>query len=370
MRVRVICARLVSLLLVCGAGLTVTSCDPVGYPAYDRTQLLTEVTDSLIVPAMHEQTTRATTLRTTTAALCTTTNATTLTAARTAWVDALIAWNGTVAYQLGPATTLGFEAHASWPAETAAIETIIAGTDTIDAHYIDTLGSPVRGFATLEYLLFAYPGYTTTDDAMTLTALGNTRRCTYAAMVADELARLASQLDTAWRPSGGNFRDVFVNASDPNTYSTPQAAVSALVSQVIEAIDQVRDDKVGSPIGRTTHAGTVQSPYAHASVAAMEACLSSASDAWLGTPHGLDAFLRTRNTRLASSVMSEFTATQAAISALESPPLSPAWESYVAGTEHAAGNTAYDHLQTLQTSLSSDVAATLGLSLVLPGDGD
>ncbi len=368
MRVRVISWGLGSFLLFCGASLA--GCEPVGYPAYDRTQLLTEVTDSLIVPALHEQTTRATSLHTATTALCTTTNATTLAAARAAWVDALVAWNGTVAYQIGPAATLDFEAHASWPADSVAIEAIVDGTDEINAHYVDTLGAPTRGFTTLEYLLFAYPGYTTADDAMTLTALGNTRRCMYAEWIADELARLATQLETAWSPSGGNFRDVFVNASDPNTYTTPQAAVNALVSQVVEAIDQVRDDKVGTPLGLTTHTGGVQSPYAHASVAAMEACLRSASDAWLGTPHGLDAFLRTRNERLATSVSSEFTAAEAAVMGLESPPLTPAWESYATGATHTEGDAAYDRLQTLQTSLSTDVAATLGLSLVLPGDGD
>lgn len=350
--------------------LCLPSCEGPGYPPYDRTQLLREITDSLILPALEDQVTQSDALRTATTGLCTTTNATTLAAARTAWVDALVAWNATIAYQVGPARTLDLHAHADWPADLVAVEAIVAGTTVIDAGYVDTLGLGTRGFAPLEYLLFAYPNYTAPDDTMTLAALRDARRCTYAAMVADEIARIAEQVQTAWSASGGNYQDAFVNASNPNEFSTPQAAVSALVSQVIEAIDQVRDDKLGTPLGRTTHVGPVQSPYAHASVVAMEACFGSASDAWLGTPHGLDAFLRTRNTQLADSVVSQFGSTETTIRALESPPLTPEWESYVAGTDHTVGNTAYDALQALQTTLGTDVGATLGLSLVLPGDGD
>ena len=212
---------------------------------------------------------------------------------------------------------------------------------------------------------------------MTLAALANTRRCTYAATVADRIARISEQVNTAWSPTGGNYADVFVNATDATIYSSPQAAVGFLINQIDEAIDKVRDDRLGRPLGRTVNTGPIQSPYAHASVAAMEACYAGAARAWSAPPHGLDAFLRTRNTMLADTVLAQFRTGTSTLAALESPPLTPAWETYANGTAHVAGNpayvagdAAYDALRALQALLESDVGSTLGLSVTRPNDQD
>jgi predicted lipoprotein len=374
--------RVTSLALAFGAiSVAHVACDSGAYPAYDRVQLLRETTEMLILPAFDHAATAAGALRTTTAALCATPTPATLQAAQSAWRDSFIAYHATVAYQIGPSRAVHLTSLANWPPDIDLIDDdIVPGvspyTGPIDASFVNSLANTETGYAALEYLLFAYPPASTD----TLSALADARRCALAATLADRIAGLTEDVNAAWRPSGQNYEDIFVHASDPTVFVSPQASVAELVSQVDEALDKIRDDRLGTPLGRTMHVGPVESPYAHASVAAMEACFASASSVWSGTPHGLDAFLRTRNVRLADGMIAQFETARVALAALESPPLSPAWETYadgqdrvVAGVEnpdYAAGNAAYDALVVLQQALTSDVGSTMGLSVGLPADGD
>jgi predicted lipoprotein len=351
------------------------ACDSGAYPRYDRVQLLRETTEMLVLPALADATARGHTLRTTTASLCASPNVTTLAAARSAWRDSFVSYHATVAYQVGPARTSHLTSLANWPPDLSLVEDIASGAppyaSPIDASFVDALPTPTAGYSALEYLLYAYPDYVDHDDTLTLAALADARRCTLAAMLADRIARLTEDVNAAWLPSGQDYADVFVNATDPTVFTSPQAAVAALVSQVDEALDKIRDDRLGTPLGRTTHHAPVQSPYAGASVDAMQACFGSALAVWSGTPHGLDAFLRTRNARLADGMIAQFDATRDAIAALQSPPLAEPWETYAtAPVDHTAGNTAYDGLVVLQQALTSDVGSTMGLSVGLPADGD
>lgn len=362
------------LLPLAAAALTSPGCDGPSYPPYDRRALLEETTTMVILPGIASAHTSATTLHTATSTLCTgAPDAAGLEEAQAAWTDAFLAWQSTMAYQFGPARdmNLGPEV-ATWPTNATAIEANVAATDTIDAHYVDALGAGSKGFYALEYLLFAYPGATGPDDAMALTALADARRCAYAVALADHLERVMARLETAWSASGGNYAGTFTGAGDAgNTvYSSEQAAVNALVSQIRDAIERTKVDRLGKPIGRTVATGDVETPYARVSVASMRACLDGAHDAWTMAPHAPDAFLRTRSTTLADEVVGYFAAGDADLAALESPPLAQPFELYVDGSDHAAANTAYDALGVLEQTLAGDVAATLGVSIVSAADGD
>jgi len=383
MRIRV--THVATILAVFGAAaLGTPACDSGTFPAYDRVQLLQETTEMLVLPALDRAATQSDAMRTAATALCASPSASTLGAARSAWHDSFLAYHATVAFQIGPSRSLHFTSLANWPADLTVLESIALGiapyTGPIDASFVDALGTTESGYVALEYLLFAYPSYVGPDDTSTLAALASPRRCALAAALADRIARLSEDVNAAWRPNGGNYEDVFINASDPTVFTSPQSAVQELVSQVDEALDKIRDDRLGTPLGRTMHDGPIQSPYAHASVAAMEACFESAASVWSGTPHGLDAFLRTRNVRLADAMIMQFDRTRTELAALESPPLSPPWEEYADGHDqlvlgvenasYAAGNAAYDDLVVLQDALTSDVGSTMGLSVGLPTDGD
>ncbi len=362
-----------ALSLSTAASLACPGCDGPSYPPYDRGALLRETADMVILPGIAASRASAADLHTSVGALCAAPDAGRLTAAREAWTTAFLAWRSTTAYHFGPARDMNLGPElATWPTNVTAIEANVAATDAIDAHYVDALGAGSKGLSALEYLLFAYPGYTARDDAMTLAALGETRRCAYAVALADHVERVTGQLETAWSAGGGNYVGTFVNAGNAGntSFTSQQAAVDALVSQIREAVERTKVDRIGKPLGRTVATGGVESPYAHVSVASMQACVDGAHDAWTIAPHSPDAFLRTRNAALADEVLGQFAAASTALAALETPPLTPEWESYVSGADHAAGNAAYDALGLLERTLAGDVAATLGVSIVSAADGD
>lgn len=359
---------LVSLCLA--ATLASPGCDAPSYPPYDRGALLMDATDQVILPGLSDAATQSASLHTATSALCAAPSSAGLTAAQAAWRSAFLAWQSTLPYQFGPARTMNLGPEVStWPTSETAIEANVAATDTIDAHYVDALGAGSKGFYALEYLLFAYPSYAGPDDAMTLAALGDARRCQYADALADHLERVTTQLESTWTTS---FAATFTGAGSSGnaTYSSQQGAVNDLVSQVRDAIERTKVDRLGKPIGRVVGAGPVESPYAHASVASMEAILAGAEEVWTTGTHCPDAFLRTRNSGLADDLLASFTSSRTGLAALESPPLTPEFESYVSGGDHTAANTAYDALGDLEQSIAGDVASTLGLSIVSAIDGD
>lgn len=363
--------RSMLLSLPIAAMLAVPACDGPAYPPYDRGLLLRETTDMVILPGYADAATQSTALHTSVGALCAAPSASGLTAAQTAWRSAFLAWQATAAYQLGPTRDLNLGPEvATWPTNVAGIEANVAATDTIDAHYVDAQGAGSKGFYALEYLLFAYPSFTTTDDAMTLAALGDARRCAYAVALADHVERTVARARDGWSATGGNYAATFTGGFPNATYSSEQAAVNALISQIRDAVEQTKVDRIGRPLGRTVTTGGIESPYAHVSVASMEARIDGAHETWTMAPHSPDAFLRTRNAMLADRLITQFGTSSSALNALESPPLTPAWESYVAGTDHVAGNAAYDALGLLEQTLAGDVASTLGVSIAGAVDGD
>lgn len=355
------------------------ACDTPSSPPYDRAALLRETTDMVIVPGYADAAARAATLHTRATALCApvaTGDAPAmadLTTARDAWREALLAWQRTSPYQLGPThdMNLGPEI-ASFPPVLATIDANVAGASTIDAHFVDSQGAGAKGFYAIEYLLFAYPSYAEADDAMTLAALGDARRCAYLEALAEHLERITTRVSDAWSPSGGDYAGTFAGAGEAGNvaYTTQQSAVEALVSEVRDAVEHVKNERLGMPLGLRTTDGPVESPYAGASVASMEAVLEGVDDVWTTAPHSLDAFLRSRNISLADRTLAQMRAGDDAVAALESPPLATPWERYVEGTDHAAGTTAYTQLTLLEQMYSGEIAATLGLSLTSSADGD
>jgi predicted lipoprotein len=359
-----------SAIAVLSLGLSVGAmgCDPPGYAPFDRSALLSEVTTTLVLPAYEDAETTGAALSTATSALCDAPSTTTLSAAQAAWRDAVVAWRVTQPFAIdgSPAIAANYEANLTTEASIATIDQRIAGTDTIDTSYIMARGGQDKGYFALEYLLFAYPSFGARDDAQTLAALGDSRRCAYARFVAADIATTAAAARSDWDTSFARE----LTMPDGAPYAEPQTAVNALIDGIANAIDQTRDVRLGRPLGRTARAGGVESPYAGISVMLMEASLESAHHAWSMTPHSIDALLRSRNVALADGVEEDFASARAAITTLESPPLPVPFEAYVRGTDLGTGVAAYAELNDLQASLNADVSSTLGHNVFLRSDGD
>ena len=129
-----------------------------------------------------------------------------------------------------------------------------------------------RGLYALEYLLF-YPG--TDSECLAATPTGQAwpgfdaeeleaRKLGYAVAVADDVLQRTQTLRTTWAPSGGNFRETFVSASDPSKYPSEQEAMNALGWALIYIEKEVKDWKLGMRIGTIPGDHVPEVPFAAA----------------------------------------------------------------------------------------------------------
>src|SRR5262245_7050354 len=79
-----------------------------------------------------------------------------LQAAQAAWISARVPWEASEGFLWRPIDTQGLDPGLdSWPVDKVQLDNVIAsGLDLIDQAVIDTLDTTVKGFHTIEYLLF------------------------------------------------------------------------------------------------------------------------------------------------------------------------------------------------------------------------
>ncbi len=345
--------------------------------------LLRSAADDVIVPGYVRLEGRAGDLQESVSALCTAPTASALTDAQHAWVDAFAAFQETDAYSIGPARSMNITAVLGfWPVSPDAIERNIAGTDTIDAHYVDALGAGSKGFISLSYVLFG--GSTDAgalplaDDAIVMALVTTPRRCTYAAALADHIQRNAAILRMAWDPAGGDFASTLASAGQPGNTTWPDqsTALVELLTQMLDTLRIVKNIELGIPIGhRSTMTSplAVESPWANANVASMQANVQGVRDLWGPGASSWDAFLRSRDPDLADTELGELAAATAGIEGLAqiAETSTTTFSAYAAGTDHTVGEGVYSRVDAAETTMATDVASRLGLSVAFSDmDGD
>lgn len=231
---------------------------------------------------------RARALRDATATLVASPSSESREAARSAWREAMKAWQRAELFRFGPAASstepggadLRDEIYA-WP---------LTGRCRIDEQTVErTYAEPTfpdtlitgRTMDALDYLLF----YEGTDNGCGTTsainALGTwaelseaqlrARKDEYALAVIDDVVARTEALVTAWSADGGDFMGDITSAGEGgSTYPDVQAAANAISHGLFYLEKEVKDLKIGRPAGLTmcetaTCPAAVESPYALAS---------------------------------------------------------------------------------------------------------
>jgi uncharacterized protein len=140
-----------------------------------------------------------------------------------------------------------------------------------------------RGLGAAEYLLFypgsdnACPDYSAINKSGTWAALGAaevaTRKRAYAAAVAADVLNNTQKLLQAWDPAGGNFRQKLTQPGSGSPYPNEHAALSAVWLGIFYVEWEVKDFKLGIPLGVSPDCATglcpesLESRYANVSTA-------------------------------------------------------------------------------------------------------
>lgn len=340
--------------------------DPVD--TFDRAAMLTHYADALIVPAFDLADSRAKALLAAVDALASAPSLAGVEAARTAWVQAVEAWQVVQMYNFGPAEdnfgTLS-ENLGTWPIDTQLVETFIADGNISVANF----NRDSRGFYGLEYLLFRPGSAQAVADALAAEA----DRSAYLRLVATDIVTRLGEVTQAW----GSYRASFV----ANAGTDAGSSVSLLYNEFVKSFEAIKNFKVGVPLGKRpgqtqTEPARVEAYFSGHSLALIGAHLDAIERLWYGT--GLDgaegsgfyAYLKTvtGGPDLITATEAQWGAVRDAYDALAASnlPLDQLIE-----TQPDRVETFHTELQRHTRFFKSDMSSLLGISITFSsGDGD
>jgi putative iron-regulated protein len=123
------------------------------------------------------------------------------------------------------------------------LDAVLASAAVLDKDYIDGLEGTLKGFHTIEYLLFGTAGGTKTAADFTA------RELEYLQGTTQSLLGAATQLREEWDPAGGNYAGILAGAGTPGNavYISESAALQELVDGMIGICDEVANGKISDP---------------------------------------------------------------------------------------------------------------------------
>lgn len=361
--------------LVCaGVGVLAAACTDGGTrEAFDREQLLKDLTEQVVTPGLAQAVERAEALDARVQQLCAAPSVEALSAAQLAWKDAHAAWKRTGAYQFGPVETLDANATVDWwPTDVDAVESLLGGSAALDEAGVAELGANKKGLPALEYLLWG--GDASASDADRVAALSAQPRRCQLMVGASALARAKLvAVQDAWR--NGYAQEFTTAGAGSATYPTLKSAVDQVVNQQISVVESVAGRRMALPLGLRSGNGNpnpdaVECPHSGASKAAMLAILDGVETTYAGAAGGaagvtLSAYVVAKDPSVDARMRAALAEARAALAAVPGD-----WREAVL-EQRALGETAYQKVRAVKTLLGTEVTAALGVTLTFnDNDGD
>jgi predicted lipoprotein len=353
------------IAMLFAAAVTIVACskksntanpDPV-VNGFDKTGMLTNYADNLIIPAYTSLQQKIVLLETATNVFLTTPNTANQTALKAVFKDAYLQFEHVSVAQFGPAESVLLNNFLNtFPTEKAVINMNI-NNGIYNLATNSTIGQ--QGFPALDYLLFG------TDAITRLTGPNAVNAKKY---IQDVVARLktlnAGVLDT-WK---NTYRATFV----ANTRSDAASPLALLVNQFAFEMDQLKGPRIGWPFGKQSagvqYPENVEGYGAGISVALAVENLTSLKAMFNGNGSGKgmsDYLVALNKTQLSTDVLKQFDVALNALKAVPDP-LSNALT-----TNPTQIEAAYKEVQILLTLIKTDVASATGVRITYQDtDGD
>ncbi|MDF1661895.1 MAG: imelysin family protein [Planctomycetota bacterium] len=370
---------------------------------FNRQGFLTNVATNLVVPAYTNFAAASATLKTACDDYASAVRnnapdkAARLTAAQTAWINAMDIWQEAELYQFGPGGTAGIviggqnirDEIYSFPTINACrVDQELVANNFGSAGFITNNLVNVYGLDALENLLFnttdqnSCSATTAINTDGSWTALVNSgeleqRRADYAAVVATELQARADQLLNAWDPNGLNFSAQLTGAGNGvSLYLSAQQAANEVYFGLFYLELITKDLKVGAPLGVTTPTGVDasqrESRFANRSKQHILNNLRAFQKLYIGNnaneiPRlGFDDFLMNLGANdLANQIRND---TAAAITAFENLPGATLEDDI--NNNIAQVNAAFNALKTVTDAIKNQLPSVLNFAVPSQGAGD
>jgi putative iron-regulated protein len=166
--------------------------------------------------------------------------------ARQSWRDARVPWEQSEGFLFGPVDQQGIDpAIDSWPVNQPDLDAVLASPNTLTKAYIDGLDGTLKGFHTIEYLVFGVNGNKQFNSF-------NARQFEYLRACAQSLAGATQQLYYAWKPDQKNFITNVINAgvTGNTVYPSQKAALEEVINGLVTIADEVANGKINDPLSQ------------------------------------------------------------------------------------------------------------------------
>ncbi|MDC6390328.1 imelysin family protein [Maribacter sp. PR1] len=207
---------------------------------FERSSMLVNWADNIIIPAYTEFSSDLATLKASLEAFQSDVNETNLIELRLSWIAAYTTWQHVAMFEIGPAESLGYQLNMNiYPTDSEKIESFI-----INDNYDLSLSSnrDAKGFPALDYLI---NGLGENDAAIVTRYNGTEKEALFAYLnsVVDDMVNLTDSVLSEWT---GGYRDTFV----ANDGASATASVDRLVNDYIFYFEKyLRAGKMGIPLG-------------------------------------------------------------------------------------------------------------------------
>jgi uncharacterized iron-regulated protein len=345
------------LLINCGG--QVDSAQTTNAAKYDFSVILENITNNTIIATYAEMATKADALVTAAKNLLAEQTSGNIEAAKNAWVAARAPWELSEAFLFGPVADLGLDPSLdSWPVDNTQMNSVLASglkltfaSDEELEQIMAALGNGVRGFHTIEYLIWGPGGGASPKTTWT------ERELQYLLCVTTALKNDALLLLEAWDSSGDiKFGEEFYKSGQSGgRYYTQLDAIVQLVNGMIDICDEVANGKLADPYDEK-NVTLVESRFSYNSLADFQDNIRSVRNIYLGSTDGSQAsgittFIAEQSTAVDEMIKSEINAALAAIQAIKQP-----FENSITDPGQAANiEAAQNAIRTLMNTFSEDV---------------
>jgi predicted lipoprotein len=362
------------LLTVC----LLPGCAGLSLRGFERAEMLDHLTESIIVPAHQTLADRAAELAQVAQAFRADPSAETLAATRSAWLETAIAWEQCSLFGFSEVIIVHNQI-GKWPVNESFIDEFIAdpANETLDAAFIESIGSTAKGLFAMEYLLFDAAGNDTVLLRRFAEADLGPRRADYLAALAENLQAKTAELLAIWTGEGENLAQRFRSADFDG--GELNGSVSMLTNEMVALLESMVQTKIGRPLGKDRNRTVVsRSAQAWRSLSSNQLLAANLNILYLtysggGSAKaqlGFDDYLTfigmpDNDPPLTERIETQFTAAHNALVAINQP-LSIAVE-----TQPEQVSKAYDELRALLVLFKVDLANQLGVTITFnDNDGD
>ena len=240
-----------------------------------------------------------------------------LESARQAWRDARRPWEQSEGFLFGPVDQQGLDpAIDSWPVNQPDLEAVLNSPNTLTKEYIDGLDGTLKGFHTIEYLIFG-------TNSSKLVSDFTTRQFEYLTACAESLHGATQSLYYSWNTSQQNFiRNILQAGQSGNSiYPSQKSALEELLIGLITIADEVANGKINDPLSQQ-NASLEESRFSANSKQDFADNIRSIQNVYIGEygttqGPGLSVVIASKSSTLDTKVNAEILA---AINAIESIP--------------------------------------------------